>query len=224
MADPADTGEPVTAVVAGRAPEGALPGGAAAATESLVVTVYLRPDTASRSSARPTASPAARWCRRTCAASPRRGPGLARARHHDRGGGGDDHRGRGLTLGAPRRRSTTGPSRPAGRITSIRGASKPTRTRPPSRRVRGADPPVGAEGEPVDRPAQPLRDAARATGPIGNSDTRVPGARSIASSRRAEEAEVLAADQHHRLRRDTSPARSSPRGGGRSARRESRAR
>ena len=28
MADPADTGEPVTAVVAGRAPEGALPGGA----------------------------------------------------------------------------------------------------------------------------------------------------------------------------------------------------
>jgi len=39
MADPADTGEAATAVVAGRAPEGAAPGAAAAVTDSLVVTV-----------------------------------------------------------------------------------------------------------------------------------------------------------------------------------------
>jgi hypothetical protein len=39
MADPSDPGEPVAGVVAGRAPEGATPGGAVAATESLVVTV-----------------------------------------------------------------------------------------------------------------------------------------------------------------------------------------
>jgi subtilisin family serine protease len=39
MADPADSGEPAAGVVAGRTPEGALPGGAVATTESLVVTV-----------------------------------------------------------------------------------------------------------------------------------------------------------------------------------------
>lgn len=39
MADPADTGEPSTAVVAGRAPEGSQPGAVAAATDSFVVTV-----------------------------------------------------------------------------------------------------------------------------------------------------------------------------------------
>jgi hypothetical protein len=39
MADPADTGEPAGAIIAGRAPEGERPGGAAVATESLVVTV-----------------------------------------------------------------------------------------------------------------------------------------------------------------------------------------
>jgi hypothetical protein len=39
MADPADTGEAATSVVAGRAPEGARPGAAAAVTDSLVVTV-----------------------------------------------------------------------------------------------------------------------------------------------------------------------------------------
>ena len=41
MADPADTGEPVTAVVAGRAPEGAAPGALAATSESMVVTLSL---------------------------------------------------------------------------------------------------------------------------------------------------------------------------------------
>jgi hypothetical protein len=39
MADPSDTGEPVTAVVAGRAPEGAMPGALAATSQSMVVTV-----------------------------------------------------------------------------------------------------------------------------------------------------------------------------------------
>jgi hypothetical protein len=39
MADPADTGEPAAAVGAVRAPEGALPGGAAVATASMVVTL-----------------------------------------------------------------------------------------------------------------------------------------------------------------------------------------
>jgi hypothetical protein len=39
MADPADTGEAVTAVVAGRSPEGARPGALAATSESMVVTV-----------------------------------------------------------------------------------------------------------------------------------------------------------------------------------------
>jgi hypothetical protein len=39
MADPADTGEPATAVLAGRTPEGARPGALAATSESLVVTV-----------------------------------------------------------------------------------------------------------------------------------------------------------------------------------------
>ena len=39
MADPTDTGQPATAVIAGRAPEGAKPGGAAAVTDSMVVTV-----------------------------------------------------------------------------------------------------------------------------------------------------------------------------------------
>jgi len=44
MADPADTGESVTAVVAGRAPEGAQPGALAATSESLVVTVVTYDD------------------------------------------------------------------------------------------------------------------------------------------------------------------------------------
>jgi Cu/Ag efflux protein CusF len=39
MADPADTGEAATSIIAGRAPEGAMPGGAAAITDSMVVTV-----------------------------------------------------------------------------------------------------------------------------------------------------------------------------------------
>lgn len=39
MADPADTGEKPTTVVAGRAPEGNLPGAAAVKSESMVVTV-----------------------------------------------------------------------------------------------------------------------------------------------------------------------------------------
>ena len=39
MADPADTGEPSTAIVAGRAPEGSQPGAVAATTDSFVVTV-----------------------------------------------------------------------------------------------------------------------------------------------------------------------------------------
>ena len=39
MADPADTGEAATSVIAGRAPEGATPGAAAAVTNSMVVTV-----------------------------------------------------------------------------------------------------------------------------------------------------------------------------------------
>jgi hypothetical protein len=39
MADPADTGEAVTAVVAGRAPEGSMPGAVAMTSESMVVTV-----------------------------------------------------------------------------------------------------------------------------------------------------------------------------------------
>ena len=39
MADPADTGEKATAVVAGRAPEGSAPGALAATSESLVVTL-----------------------------------------------------------------------------------------------------------------------------------------------------------------------------------------
>jgi hypothetical protein len=39
MADPADTGEVDTAVLTGRAPEGARPGGLAAATTSMVVTL-----------------------------------------------------------------------------------------------------------------------------------------------------------------------------------------
>jgi hypothetical protein len=39
LADPADTGEPVTLVGAGRAPEGARPGGGAVVSTSLVVTV-----------------------------------------------------------------------------------------------------------------------------------------------------------------------------------------
>lgn len=39
MASPDDTGEPVSAVVAGRAPEGGKPGAAAVTTQSLVVTV-----------------------------------------------------------------------------------------------------------------------------------------------------------------------------------------
>jgi len=39
MADPADAGDPVTGVVAGRAPEGASPAAGAVVTESLVVTV-----------------------------------------------------------------------------------------------------------------------------------------------------------------------------------------
>ena len=39
MASPSDTGEPTAAIVAGRAPEGSLPGAAAVATESMVVTV-----------------------------------------------------------------------------------------------------------------------------------------------------------------------------------------
>jgi hypothetical protein len=39
MADPADTGEPATAVVAGRAPDGSMPGALAATSESMVVTL-----------------------------------------------------------------------------------------------------------------------------------------------------------------------------------------
>jgi hypothetical protein len=39
MASPSDTGEPASAVLAGRAPEGAKPGGLAVATSSLVVTL-----------------------------------------------------------------------------------------------------------------------------------------------------------------------------------------
>jgi len=39
MADPADTGEKATVVAAGRAPEGAIPGGGAAVNTSMVVTV-----------------------------------------------------------------------------------------------------------------------------------------------------------------------------------------
>jgi hypothetical protein len=39
MADPSDTGEAETAVIAGRAPEGARPGGLAGATTSMVVTL-----------------------------------------------------------------------------------------------------------------------------------------------------------------------------------------
>jgi hypothetical protein len=39
MADPADTGEPLGTVAAGRAPEGAKPGGAAVTSTSLVVTL-----------------------------------------------------------------------------------------------------------------------------------------------------------------------------------------
>jgi hypothetical protein len=39
MADPSDTGEPLGAVVAARAPEGGQPGGLAAVSESMVVTV-----------------------------------------------------------------------------------------------------------------------------------------------------------------------------------------
>jgi hypothetical protein len=39
MADPSDTGEPMGGVVAARAPEGARPGGMAAVSESMVVTV-----------------------------------------------------------------------------------------------------------------------------------------------------------------------------------------
>jgi len=39
MASPDDSGAPVTAVLAGRAPEGAKPGGVAAVTQSLVVTL-----------------------------------------------------------------------------------------------------------------------------------------------------------------------------------------
>lgn len=71
MAAPTDSGAPQTAVVAGTAPEGAKPGGAALVTRSMVVTVVSYNRTrASRSSARRTASPAAPWSRRTCAASP----------------------------------------------------------------------------------------------------------------------------------------------------------
>lgn len=39
MADPADSGEPATAIVAGRAPEGAMPGALAVQSDSMVVTV-----------------------------------------------------------------------------------------------------------------------------------------------------------------------------------------
>jgi hypothetical protein len=39
MAEPTDPGDPVAGIVAGRAPEGARPAGAVAATESMVVTV-----------------------------------------------------------------------------------------------------------------------------------------------------------------------------------------
>jgi hypothetical protein len=39
MADPSDTGEPATAVLAGTAPEGAMPGALAVASESMVVTL-----------------------------------------------------------------------------------------------------------------------------------------------------------------------------------------
>jgi len=39
MADPSDTGEPASAALAGRAPEGERPGGLAVTTDSMVVTV-----------------------------------------------------------------------------------------------------------------------------------------------------------------------------------------
>ena len=201
MADPADSGEAATAIVAGRAPEGAMPGALAVQSDSMVVTVvsydrntglatYRTPDGLD-----PPLGGAAEPARLRRRPRPRR----PRPRHHDQSRRRLRHPG-GLTgqLGAPRSRSTTRPSRAAGRITSIRGASNPSRTGPPSGRVRGPDPPVRPEGTRRPASAAPPTPAPRPA-PIGKSDTRVPAASVDLEPRRAEKAEILPPDQHHPL-------------------------
>ena len=110
MADPTDTGEPAGAVIAARAPEGAAPGGLAAVTESMVVTVvgydrdtglatFRTPDGFTRRTVVP---PELRNFAST------KGPGLARAGDDDPGGGRLGHRAAGgLSRRAPSARPRT---------------------------------------------------------------------------------------------------------------------
>ena len=123
MASPSDAGAEVNAVAAGRAPEGAKPGGLAVTSRSLVLTlesydsssglaIFRSPDGLTRRTVVP---PEFRtFAERPPARRPRRGD-------DDRRPGGDDHRERAeLTVGV--NAATTCPRKASGRIAMTAGA------------------------------------------------------------------------------------------------------
>ena len=138
---------------------------------------------------------------------------------------GDDHRAAArLTPHAPRSRAATGASSACRQDHQHPGRVEPDPHRPAERHVRGADAPLRARTRARSTGQRSPSEPAPRTGPIGNSETRVPAARSSSNAGGAEEAEVLAPERAPPALPGDAPARSSPRDGGRCARRGSRAR
>ena len=222
---PTDTGEPAAALVAGaRAGGRGSPAARRGATESMVVTLisydrntglatFRTPDGFTRRAVVPPNL-------RSFAAE--HGAGLARARHDDRGGRGHGRRRPSLSLARPG--GDPPPARAGPRAGSPASGARRSRAAPARRvaSVRGADAAVGAKREAGDRPAQPLR---AAPAHRRHREQRHPGAGGRSISNRGGQRKQMSSPPISTtgLPGDTSPARSSPRGGGRSGRRGSRA-